>query len=133
MNEELKNIFWSNFKITAKYVGVVFFILSAKIVFDSIQNDDNDGLFFPLLMLALSPVMLFGVYLYTKLKTSNLNKYLSAIIFGALTTVFLICLFVLSEVLNQQEINVEFVSFIALIFFVTLSLIYLQLPWTESA
>ena len=133
MNEELKSIFWSNFKITAKYVGAVFSILSAKIVFDSIQTDDNDGLLFPLYMLALSPVMFFGVYLYTKLKASNINKYFSALIFGAVTTLFLISLFILSEVLNQQKINFELVSFFALLFFLTLSLIYLQLPWTESA
>lgn len=133
MNKELNNRFWANLKITSKWVGAVFFLLSAKIVFDSLKKDDNDGIMFPLYVFALCPVMFVGVYIYTILKASNINKYLSSLIFGALITALLIGLFMLSELLSQQNINLRFVSFNAILFFVCLSLIYLQLPWRKNA
>lgn len=134
MNTELKKSFLSNLKITIKLVGAAFLALSTMIIFDAIKTDDNEGLLFPLYLLAFfSPVMLFGVYLYTFLRASFLNKNLCSLIFGASISTCTICLYLLPEVLHYQSINLRFVSVSALVIFVCLSGIYLQLPWSKNA
>ena len=134
MNTELKKSFLSNLKTTIKLVGAAFLALSTMIIFDSIKTDDNEGLLFPFYLFAFfSPVMLFGVYLYTVLRASSLNKYLCSLIFGASISACTICLYLLLEVLHYQSINLRFVSGSALVIFVCLSGIYLQLPWRKNA
>jgi hypothetical protein len=134
LNAELKTNFFSNLKITAKVAGTAFLALSAMTIFDSMKTANKEGLLLPLYLLAfLSPVMLLGVYMYTLLAVSSMHKYLCSIVFGASISVCIMFMYLLSEVLHYQSINLRFAGVSALFLFICLSGIYLQLPWRKHA
>jgi hypothetical protein len=133
LTNELKNKFWSNLKVTLKFVAIVIFGLSVKIIFDAFQEENNENLFFPLYFLAFIPVIILGVFTYTKLKLCSLNKYICSVIFGAVISISTIIMYVVGSTLDATDINMRLAQYFFVITFVTTTLIYLQLPWENDA
>jgi len=132
LTNELKSTFWSNLKTTLKFVGIVFFGLSTMIMLDAYQEENYDDLYFPIYFLAFFPVILVGVLTYTKLKNSNINKYLCCILFSVAITVSTFALYLVGHYFDSTELDLRFIKVMSLISFVTMSLIYLQLPWKND-
>ena len=82
MTTEFKTKFWSNLKITLKFVGIVVFGLLVKITIDELQEGGIEDPTAPLVLLTFVPTLLIGVFAYTKLKLSSINKYLCSLIFS---------------------------------------------------
>ena len=132
MTEELKLTFWSNLKTTLKFIGIVVFGLSIMIMSDAYREDNYDDLYFPLYFLAFFPVILIGVLTYTKLKNSGANKYLCSVLFGLAITSSTFALYLIGHYLDSTDLELRFIKVMSLIAFVTMSLIYLQLPWKND-
>ena len=54
-----------------------------------------------------------------------MHKYLCSLVFGASISVCIMVLYLLSEVLRSQIVNVRFAGLSALVFFICLSGVYL--------
>lgn len=132
MTNDLKSTFWLNIKATLKFIGLVVFGLSTMIMLDAYKEENYDDLYFPIYFIALFPVILIGVLTYTKLKNSNINKYLCSILFGVAITASTFALYIIGYYLDSTELDWRFIKVIALIAFVTMLLIYLQLPWKND-
>lgn len=132
MAEKFKRIFWSNLITTFKFVGLVVFVVSVKIIIDAVQEDNSEDLFFPIYFLAFIPVVLIGVFTYTKLKLSTFHKLVCCMIFGLVISITTAILYVLGSTLDNSEINLRFIKVYGVIIFTTTSLIYLQLPWKKD-
>jgi hypothetical protein len=130
--EKFKKIFWSNLITTFKFVGIVVLAFSVKIIIDAVQEDNSEDLFFPIYLLAFIPVVLIGVYTYTKLKLSTVNKFVCSLIFGAVISASFIATYFLGSALDDTDINIRFIKVYGIIIFITTSLIYLQLPWKKD-
>jgi hypothetical protein len=130
--EELNNKFWLNLKTTLKFIGIVVFALSLAIMSDAYSEGNYDDLYFPLYFLAFLPVILVGVLIYTKLKNSHINKYLCCIIFGVAITASTFTFYILGHYLDSTELDFRFIKVMSSVAFVTMSLIYLQLPWKND-
>ncbi|USD30063.1 hypothetical protein J8Z24_08335 [Pseudoalteromonas sp. SCSIO 43201] len=133
MIDEFKNKFWSNLKITSKFICIVIVGISIKIIFDAVHDESKEDLFFPLYFLVFLPVMILGVFTYTKLKICSLNRYICSVIFGSVISVSTIILYIVANILDATDINIRLAQFFVAIIFVTASLIYLQLPWESEA
>ncbi|WP_155734300.1 hypothetical protein [Pseudoalteromonas luteoviolacea] len=129
---EFKNEFWSNLKSTSKFIGIVIVGISINIFFDAVQNESKEDLFFPLNFLVFLPVMILGVFTYTKLKLCSLNKYICSVIFGSVISVSTTFLYIVAIILDATDINIRLAQFFVAIIFVTTLLIYLQLPWERE-
>ena len=81
MASEFKNKFWSNLKVTLKFIGIVLLALIVKIVIDEFEEGAVKDLTAPFILLAFIPTILLGVFTYTKLKLSSLNKFICSLIF----------------------------------------------------
>lgn len=132
MAEKFKKIFWSNLITTFKFVGLVVLAVSVKIIIDAVQEDNSEDLFFPIYLLAFIPVVLIGVYTYTKLKLSTVNKFVCSLIFGSVISISFITTYFLGSALDDTDINIRFIKVYGVIIFITTSLIYLQLPWKKD-
>lgn len=132
LTNDLKSTFWLNLKATLKFIGLVVFGLSTMIMLDAYKEENYDDLYFPIYFIALFPVILIGVLTYTKLKNSNINKYLCSILFGVAITASTFALYIIGYYLDSTELDWRFIKVIALIAFVTMLLIYLQLPWKND-
>ncbi|PCK29598.1 hypothetical protein CEX98_21970 [Pseudoalteromonas piscicida] len=132
LTDELKSTFWSNLKTTLKFIGIVVLGLSIAIMLDAYRDENYDELYFPLYFLAFFPVILVGVLTYTKLKNSDINKYLCSILFGVVITASTFTLYLVGHYLDSTELDLRFIKVMSLIAFVTMSLIYLQLPWKDD-
>lgn len=132
LTNDLKSTFWLNLKATLKFIGLVVFGLSTMIMLDAYKEENYDDLYFPIYFIALFPVILIGVLTYTKLKNSNINKYLCSILFGVAITASTFALYIVGYYLDSTELDWRFIKVIALIAFVTMLLIYLQLPWKND-
>jgi len=130
--ERFKKIFWSNLITTFKFVGLVVLAVSVKIIIDAVQEDNSEDLFFPIYLLAFIPVVLIGVYAYTKLKLSTVNKFVCSLIFGSVISISFITTYFLGSALDDTDINIRFIKVYGVIIFITTSLIYLQLPWKKD-
>ncbi|WP_394205749.1 hypothetical protein [Shewanella waksmanii] len=133
LTNELKNTFWSNLKTTLKFIGIVVFGLSTMIMLSAYQEENYDDLYFPIYFLAFLPVILVGVFTYTKLKSSDVNKYLCSILFAMAITASTFVLYIIGHYIDATELDLRFIKVMSLIAFVTMSLIYLQLPWKNDA
>lgn len=61
-----------------------------------------------------------------------MHKYLFSFVFSASISVCIMVLYLLSEVLRSQIVNVRFAGLSALVLFICLSGVYLQLPWKKN-
>jgi|GEM_PF-1641284 len=132
LSDSFKSMFLSNLKTTFKFVGTVYVILSVKIVLDS-WRDDRSDIYFPLHVLVYLPLIVISVYLYTRLKESKIHFLLCSLLFGVLVTAGVFVTYVLSSYFENSDINLKFINFMSLIFFVSFSLLYIQLPWKRDA
>lgn len=132
MSKPFKEQFFSNLLTTFKFVGIVFFGVSIKIVFDSIRDDNSEDLLFPLYFLAFIPIIFVGVYSYTKLKQSSINKFVSCLCFGAIMLVATVIFYLAGNYFDNSEINLRSIKVIGLLTFSVTALLYLQLPWKKD-
>jgi len=132
LTEKFKREFWSSLINTFKFVGIVVVAISVKIIIDAIQEDNSEDLFFPFYFLAFIPVVFIGVYTYTKLKLSTVNKFVCSLIFGSVISASFIATYFLGSDLDGTDINNRFIKVYGVIIFITTSLIYLQLPWKKD-
>ncbi len=132
MTPRFKKELWYNLINTFKFVGIVVVAVSVKIIFDAIQEDNSEDLFFPIYFLAFIPVVFIGVFTYTKLKLSTLHKLVCCMIFGLVISITTAMLYVFGSTLDNSEINLRFIKVYGVIIFITTSLIYLQLPWKKD-
>lgn len=132
MAEKFKKIFWSNLITIFKFVGVVILAISVKIIIDAVLEDNSEDLFFPIYLFAFIPVVLIGVYTYTKLKLSTVNKFVCSLIFGSVISISFITTYFLGSALDDTDSNIRFIKVYGVIIFITTSLIYLQLPWKKD-
>lgn len=132
MTENFKRELWSNLIKTFKFVGIVVVAVSVKIIFDAIQEDNSEDLFFPIYFLSFIPVVFIGVFTYTKLKLGAVNKFVCSLIFGSVISATFIATYFLGSTLDDTDINIRFIKVYGVIIFITTSLIYLQLPWKKD-
>jgi hypothetical protein len=125
--------FLSNLKVTFKFVGLAGLAISIFVVFDSIMDKDYSNILIPLYFLALSPVIVFAVTVYTILKKSSLNKFLCSILFSISVTASSITFHMITEYIDATEIDIGFILRISGILFVGLTGIYFQLPWKQDS
>ena len=128
----LKNkVFLANLKTTLKFCGLVWFALSVLIMFET-TSDGGGGtdIMFPMYFLGLLPSMVFGCAIYTRLKLSTLNKYFSAAFFSVLVTIVFSVTFWIAGYLETGRFVFDgFAIRSRGIGFITMFLLYLQLPW----
>ena len=132
MPSEFKFKFWSNLKVTLKFVGIVLLGLVIKITIDELREggvEDSGAL---LVLLTFVPTLLLGVFTYTKLKLSSLNKYLCSLIFGFAISFSILVLYFIAVAIGSTEINLRLVKFFTALFFTCTTLLYLQLPWQKD-
>lgn len=93
MTSEFKAKFWSNLKVTLKFVGIVLFGLILKITVDELQEGGIEDPTAPLILLMFIPTLLIGVFAYTKLKLSSINKYFCSFIFAFVVSISILVLY----------------------------------------
>ena len=133
MTSEFKSKFCSNLKVTLKFVGIVLLGLIVKITIDEIQEGEIEDPTAPLVLLTFIPTLLIGVFSYTKLKLSSLNKYLCSLIFASAVSISIIVLYFCAVWFDSTELNLRFVKFFTALIFTCTALLYLQLPWEKDA
>jgi small basic protein len=133
LTSEFKNKFWSNLKITLKFIGIVLLGLIVKIVIDEFEEDTVKDLTAPFILLAFIPTILLGVFTYTKLKISSLNKFVCSLIFAFVISLSILVMYFIGVSLGSTDINLRLAKFFTLIVFVSTAGIYLQLPWEKDA
>ncbi|WP_217877288.1 hypothetical protein [Pseudoalteromonas shioyasakiensis] len=133
MTSEFKSKFWSNLKITLKFVGIVLVGLIIKITIDEQQEGEIEDPTAPLVLLAFVPTLLIGVFTYTKLKLSSINKFISSLIFAFAISFSILALYFIAVCIGSTEINIRLAKFFTAIIFVCTALLYLQLPWQKDA
>jgi len=133
LTSEFKNKFWANFKITLKFIGIVLLGLIVKIVIDESKEGTVDDLTVPFILLGFIPTILLGVFTYTKLKLSNLNKFICSFIFGFVISLSILVMYFIGASVGSTEINFKLAKFFTAIVFVCTAGIYLQLPWEKDA
>ena len=124
--------FLSNLKVTFKFIGLVSLSIAMLVIFDSIMEEDYSNIFIPLYFLAFSPVVAFGVAIYSILKKSSFNKFLCSILFSLSVTTAIITFHLLGEYLETAEVDFGFTFRMSIIILVTLIGIYFQLPWKQD-
>jgi hypothetical protein len=130
---EFKNKFWSNLKVTLKFIGIVLLALIVKIVIDEFEEGAVEDLTAPFILLAFIPTILLGVFTYTKLKISSLNKFVCSLIFAFVISLSILVMYFIGVSLGSTDINLPLAKFFTLIVFVSTAGIYLQLPWVKDA
>ncbi len=133
MTSEFKSKFWSNLKITLKFVGIVLVGLIVKITIDELQEGEIEDPTAPLVLLAFVPTLLISVFTYTKLKLSSINKFISSLIFASAISLSILVLYFIAVSIGYTEINIRLAKFLTAIIFVSTALLYLQLPWQKDA
>lgn len=133
MTSEFKSKFWSNLKITLKFVGIVLVGLIIKITIDELQEAEIKEPTAPLVLLAFVPTLLIGVFTYTKLKLSSINKFIGSLIFAFAISLSILVLYFIAVSIGYSEINIRLAKFFTAIIFVSTALLYLQLPWQKDA
>lgn len=133
MTSEFKNKFWLNLKITLKFIGIVLLGLIVKIVIDEFEEGTVEDLTAPFILLAFIPTILLGVFTYTKLKLSSLNKFACSLIFAFVISLSILVMYFIGVSLDSTDINLRLAKFFTLIVFVSTAGVYLQLPWKKDA
>jgi len=133
LTSEFKSKFWSNLKVTLKFVGIVLLGLIIKITIDELQEGEIEDPTAPLVLLTFVPTLLIGVFAYTKLKLSRLNKYLCSLIFAFAISFSVLVLYFIAVTLGSTEINIRLAKFFTALIFACTTLLYLQLPWQKDA
>ena len=129
---KLNNAFWSNLKVTFKFIGIVYFGLSLAIMSDAYRNENYEDLYFPLYSLAFLPIIFLGVFAYSKLKNSHINKYLCCMVFGSVISISTFIFYIVVHFIEASELDFRFISRMSVMAFVVMSLLYLQLPWKSD-
>jgi hypothetical protein len=130
---EFKNKFWSNLKVTLKFIGIVLLALIVKIVIDEFEEGAVEDLTAPFILLAFIPTILLGVFTYTKLKLSSLNKFICSLIFAFIISLSILVMYFIAVSIGSTDINFPLAKFFTLIVFVSTAGIYLQLPFEKDA
>ncbi|TPV51740.1 hypothetical protein FJ444_21185 [Aestuariibacter sp. GS-14] len=125
-------MFLSNLIATFKFVGIVWLPLSVFIIFDCYKNSDFSDAFIPLYLLTFAPAIAASSLLYTKLKNSNLNKFMCAGLFGIVNLALFMSYYFVGHALNNEALNLRFITVMSLVTLVTASGLYIQLPWKQS-
>ena len=106
--------------------------LAVFIVIDSFKSDDYANIILLAYLVALLPVVVISVAIYTKLKNSNLNKLVCAILFSFSTILASIIWYIVAWLLDGSELDLGFVSRLLAMMFVTFIWIYYELPWRKN-
>jgi hypothetical protein len=130
---EFKNKFWSNLKVTLKFIGIALLALIVKIVIDEFEEGAVEDLTAPFILLAFIPTILLGVFTYTKLKLSSLNKFICSLIFAFIISLSILVMYFIAVSIGSTDINFPLAKFFTLIVFVSTAGIYLQLPFEKDA
>ena len=109
------------------------FGLLVKITIDEFQEDGIEDPTAPLVLLTFVPTLLIGVFAYTKLKLSSINKYICSIIFAFAISFSVLALYFISISFGSTDIDVRLAKSFTAIIFACTALIYLQLPWEKDA
>ena len=133
MPTEFKSKFWSNLKVTLKFVGIVLLGLIIKITIDKIKEGEIEDPTAPLVLLTFIPTLLIGVFAYTKLKLSRLNKYICSLIFASAVSLSILVLYFCAVWFDSTELSLRFAKFFTALIFACTALLYLQLPWEKDA
>jgi hypothetical protein len=133
LTSEFKNKFWANLKITLKLIGIVLLGLIVKIIIDEFEEGTVEDFTFPFILLGFIPTILLGVFTYTKLKLSSLNKFICSLIFAFVISLSILIMYFIVANLGSTDINFQLAKFFTAIIFVCTAGIYLQLPWEKDA
>ena len=133
MASEFKNKFWSNLKVTLKFIGIVLLALIVKIVIDEFEEGAVEDFTAPFILLAFIPTILLGVFTYTKLKLSSVNKFICSLIFAFIISLSILVMYFIAVSISSTDINFPLAKFFTLIVFVSTAGIYLQLPFEKDA
>tara|TARA_B100001971_G_C17939643_1_gene406951 strand:+ start:323 stop:658 length:336 start_codon:yes stop_codon:yes gene_type:complete len=107
--------------------------LIIKITIDELQEGEIKEPTAPLVLLAFVPTLLIGVFTYTKLKLSSINKFIGSLIFAFAISLSILVLYFIAVSIGYSEINIRLAKFFTAIIFVSTALLYLQLPWQKDA
>ncbi|WP_353519093.1 hypothetical protein, partial [Thalassotalea sp. SU-HH00458] len=132
MTSEFKSKFWSNLKVTLKFVGIVLLGFIIKITIDELQEGGIEDPTAPLVLLTFVPTLLIGVFAYTKLKLSSLNKYICSLIFAFAISFSVLVLYFIAVTIGSTEMNIRLAKFFTALIFACTTLLYLQLPWRKN-
>jgi len=123
--------FYSNLKATFKFISLVVPTLAVLIAIDSFKSDDYSNIILLAYLAALLPVVVISVAIYTKLKNSNLNKLICAILFSLSTIFASIIWYIAAWFLDGSELDLGFISRFSAMMFVAFIWIYYELPWRK--
>ena len=107
--------FFTNLKAVLGNALIICLIITLMVLFDIFFNNDaaSFGVSF---LINIYSVLLFiipVVFIFTKLKSSNINKWVSLIVFAICSSVLFVAWYVMNQLLEQTELSFDNILFFA--------------------